>query len=369
LFYFLYLPYWSVIASRLKHSLLYLNNLIKDDKPIFKGKIPDKAVTGIDFYEGVKLAADTLNRIGYGMDVYVHDVTDSAKSIRKLIAKHTFDSTDLFIGALPSNELPELAAFAKKNNINFVSALSPYADGIRDNPYFILMQPELESHCDWIMKKVERKYSGKNKFLFYRTSVKAGEDVYNYFAADAGNLKKVLCNDIPSKRELKPLFDSNTVNVIVMGIMNTSFAEKMLTYLNTSFPNYKFEVYGMPSWKNMSSLKKTDAYPNITVFVSEPFYFDLSTPAGQAIAGMYKKEAGGKPGEMVFRGYETMYWYAYLLKKYGTIFNTKFDDNGIVPFTRFEVKPLVNKNGDFMYYENNHMDLFRYQGGSYMIVR
>src|SRR5436190_19983313 len=39
---------------------LYLNTLIKDDKPTFKGKIPDKAIAGIDFYEGVKLASDTL---------------------------------------------------------------------------------------------------------------------------------------------------------------------------------------------------------------------------------------------------------------------------------------------------------------------
>ena len=50
---------------------LYLDELVKIDKPAFK-KIPEKAVNGIDFYQGIKLATDTLDAKGYRFEVFVH---------------------------------------------------------------------------------------------------------------------------------------------------------------------------------------------------------------------------------------------------------------------------------------------------------
>ena len=109
--------------------------------------------------------------------------------------------------------------------------------------------------------------------------------------------------------------------------------------LTKSFPTARFEVYGMPSWKGMSGLKKEDASPNMTVYLTAPFYFDPTTASGQMITGAYKKTYGSHPGEMVYRGYETLTWYAYLLNRYGTIFNDKVGDNGTATFTRFDIKP------------------------------
>ena len=43
---------------------LYLDELVKEDKPTFKGKVPEKAQPGINFYEGVNLAVDTLTNMG-----------------------------------------------------------------------------------------------------------------------------------------------------------------------------------------------------------------------------------------------------------------------------------------------------------------
>src|SRR5687768_10734995 len=34
---------------------LYLDELVKDDKPTFKGKVPEKAAGGMEFYEGLQL--------------------------------------------------------------------------------------------------------------------------------------------------------------------------------------------------------------------------------------------------------------------------------------------------------------------------
>jgi archaellin len=94
----------------------------------------------------------------------------------------------------------------------------------------------------------------------------------------------------------------------------------------------------------------------------------MSTGIGQAVANGYKKDVGGsKPSDMVYRGYETMYWYTYLLHKYGTIFNEKFSDNAAAPFTRFEVVLKKDKDEKLLYQENKHIVLYRYQSSSYIV--
>ena len=359
----------SKVKSRYRVDVfvaLYLNSLIKGDKPTFKGRIPEHALVGIDFYEGLKLAADTLNDYGYNIDVYVHDVTDSATSPHKLMAAHELDQSDLIIGALNPHDLGPLANFAKKHQINFVSALSPFDGGVRNNEYFILLQPSLQSHCERIKDIVKDRYRGQKPILLYSTDAKVEAQAYNYLKDE--DFHAVQCNALPKKEQLAKLLDSTADNVIIAGIMDNNFAEKLLLHLNDLFPDYKFNIYGMPSWKGMNSLKKPEAYPNIAVYISEPFYFDISTASGQALANMYQNEAkGSKPSEMVFRGYETMYWFAYLLNKYGTIFNEKFRDNGVSPFTRFDIREEKDDEGNFLYFENKHICLYRYQSSSYMV--
>jgi len=347
---------------------LYLDELVKDGKPAYKGKLPDKATAGLDFYEGVKLATDTLNERGYNMEVYIHDVAAPGESPAAMIAANKLDSTDLIIGAVNTGLVPTLADFAAKKKINFVSALSPSDAGIRGNPYFILLQPTLQTHCEWIAETVGRKYKNATPVLFYRTSVAVDSNALSYLNLGEGSVKKVLCNTLPSKEKLAKYFDSTRKNIVVAAILDAAYAENLLVQLHTQFPEYDFEVYGMPSWKGMGTLKKAEAFPNVAVHITAPYYFDISTGIGQAIAANYKKDVGGsKPGDMVYRGYETMYWYAYMLYKYGTIFNEKFSDNAAAPFTRFEIKLKKDKNDKVLYQENKHILLYRYQSSSFMV--
>lgn len=347
---------------------LYLDELVKDGRPAYKGKLPEKAIAGLDFYEGVKLAADTLNERGYTMEVFIHDVASPSEAPAALIASHKLDSTDLIIGAVNTNLVPLLADFAAKKKINFVSALSPSDAGIKNNPYFILLQPTLQSHCEWIAQSVATKYKNATPVLFYRTSVSVDSNALSYLNLTEGSVKKVLCNSLPSREKLQPLFDSNRKNVIIAAILDASYAETLLAQLYGLFPEYDFEVFGMPSWKGMNALKKADAFPNVATYITAPYYFDMSTAIGQAIAANYKRDVGGsKPGDMVYRGYETMYWYAYLLYKYGTIFNEKFNDNAAAPFTRFEIKLKKDKNDKVLYQENRHILLYRYQSSSFIV--
>lgn len=347
---------------------LYLGEIIKGTKPVSKERIPEKAIAGMNFYEGIKMAADSLNKSGYQLDVFIHDITDPAAAPVAMIAAKELDSTDLIIGAVPANQIAPLAQFAKKRTINFISTLSPSDGNVRENPYLTLLQPTLQAHCEWIRNTVVKKWKNSSVVVFRRPGVVVDEMAYKVLVKDSlFTYTSINATSLPNANYLGAMFDSLETNVIVMPVIDVSYAARLLHQLDSLFPGHRFEVYGMPSWKGMATLKKADIYENIGISFTAPFYFDASTSSGQALAAEYKKGFGRRPGEMVYRGYETLSWYAYLLEKYGTIFNAKIADNAAAYYTRFDIRPRFDNDFNLLYYENTHFYLFRYQGGSFVV--
>ena len=204
--------------------------------------------------------------------------------------------------------------------------------------------------------------------LVYRRNTGVDDRAFGYIIKD--NLftyTPIPANTLPTAEQLRREIDTEVNNVIVMPIVDAAYATKAIAALSKDFPTTRFEIYGMPSWKGTPVLKKDEASANIAIYLTAPFYFDPSTASGQVVASAYKKTYGSRPGEMVYRGYETLTWYAYLLNRYGTIFNDKMGDNGTAVFTRFDIKPRWDATENLLYNENTHLYLYRYEGGNFSV--
>jgi hypothetical protein len=344
---------------------MYLDELVKGET--VRDKIPAKALPGISFYQGIMIASDSLKKAGFDMDVYIHDIGSASESVSELISKNKLDSTDLIIGAVPSKDVPAIAAYAKKKQVNFISALSPSDGDVTDNQFFTLLQPALKTHCEWIMRDVVNKFPGQRVTLLYRTSTEVDGNAYKYLTdsgIDNEHTWQLLCDKVPDKETLTPLFDVTKPNVVIISTLDNAYADSLLKALSVDFPGTAFDVYGMPTWNSISGLHKAHAYPNLTIYVTDPFDYGQGSVTGKYVARIYKEEYGNRAPELVYRGYETLFWYANLLKQYGTIFNDKYGDNAAAPFTKFEMKQEWDNN-NFLYDENTHIFLSTYQGGTF----
>ena len=344
---------------------MYLDELVKNGYAV--KDIPEKALPGINFYKGVQIAADTLKKAQFDIDIYVHDVSSLMESTDALIRKNAMDSSDLIIGAVVSRDVPSLAAYAKSRQINFISALSPSDGNVRDNQYFTLLQPSLKSHCEWIAASIENSGTKRKAVLFYRTTVPAEENAYRYLtddAAYAGLFNPIPCNSLPVKETLAAVIDTSRACTIVVSVLDNNYADSLLKILRSDFPRTHFDIYGMPSWSSMAGIAKPGMFPNMTISITAPFNFETMTPQGVYVERTFRKEYGSKPQEMVYRGYEAMFWYANMLMRHGTIFNKQYDDNETAPFTRFEMKPQWDKAGNVLYLENRHLFERRYDNGT-----
>ncbi|TXH60384.1 MAG: hypothetical protein E6Q89_00925, partial [Bacteroidia bacterium] len=167
---------------------LYLDEVAKDEKVENTDKLPERVQNSLRFYEGIKLAADTLTKAGYEVDVVIHDITQAALAPEKLIKSAALDSADLIIGAVQSYQLTALANYAQKKKINFVSVVSPADAGIVNNPYFTITQPTLLTHIKKIRAQALKKYPDQQIHLFYRTKPSVDSAAYQYMFTDVEDL-------------------------------------------------------------------------------------------------------------------------------------------------------------------------------------
>lgn len=350
---------------------LYLDELVSDNKAVYKDKLPEKAGAGVNFYEGIKLAADSLSKTGYKIDLYIHDITQEGLAPEELIKNQTLDQSDLIIGMLSSSQISVIAPYAKEKKINFISAFSPSDADVRNNPFFTILQPTLATHCGEIARYVHKKYPEEDILLFYRESTAVDLAAYSYMTeVDSQHIRPVSVERPLSREQLQAYFKPGKQNVILFPIMDATLAEGLLMELDEWFPGYSFEIYGMPSWRNIAFFRQPDISPDIVVYFSTPFYFDYTLPLGQLITNGYRKEFKGKPGEMVFWGYEVFFQYARMLKEYGTVFNgRKMLDKNNSFFNYIDVRTKRDAGQTLYYNENRQICLYRYQGGSFMIIR
>lgn len=349
---------------------LYLDEMVKDGQVMIKGKIPEKAQSGINFYEGIKLAVDTLKFMGYKTDVYIHDIASRGANINQLIKSDSLANTDLIIGFVSAQQINVLAEYAASRKVNFVSAFSPSDANIKENPYFILMNPTLQNNCEAIADAANKKRTKESVVLLKRTNVAIDSSAYHFITdhIQIKNLQELDCKTMPDSATLSAVLDSSGKNILLMPIMDAGYAERMVQMLDTYFPQYRFEIYGMPTWKSITTNKKMiDFGENISIIITQPYYYDPSVSMGQVVAEKYKSNFGGKPNDLTYRGFELIYWMTDLLNKYGAVFNEKTEDNSMSIFTRFDLKPKWDKDNNFYYTENKHLYLYRYQAGTMLV--
>lgn len=98
----------------------------------------------LDLYEGIKLAVDSLKKMGINISLRAYDTERNPAVIQELLNKEELKAVDLLIGPLFPEENKPVAEFSRKNRINQFNPVTLNYDVASDNPYGFLFQPSLE---------------------------------------------------------------------------------------------------------------------------------------------------------------------------------------------------------------------------------
>ncbi len=99
----------------------------------------------LDFYEGMKLAVDTLSTQNVNISLRAYDSERDNNKIKTILNTDELKNTDLIVGPFFQEEAKPILDFALANKINVLNPFVNNSDLISNNPYSFLFQPSFET--------------------------------------------------------------------------------------------------------------------------------------------------------------------------------------------------------------------------------
>ncbi len=339
---------------------LYLDSAFDASGEYSYGKnFPKILNPGLEFYEGVQLAADSLNKTGAPLNILVYDTRSEKTSVSAIIQRPEFDPVELIIGQVTYGEIRLLSDVARKKNIPFVNTNTPNDGGVTNNPGLIVLNSTLRTHIQSMYKFLQRGYGTSPVVVFRRKGVQ--EDVLQKYFQDIENntssvslrLKFVTLNNNFTAAQLKPYLDSNRVTMCIAGSLDDQFAKQLTQHLAALNNTYPVQVMGMPTWDVFNEFEKKD-YRGLEIFYSTPFYNAKMDKVSISITNYFKNTLYSRPTDMAFRGYECLMHFGRLLVEKGSNLGSSIGEKKYKVFTDFDIQPVfLNKQSPTLdYFEN-----------------
>ena len=340
---------------------LYLDSAFDAAGEYKKGKDFPKYITpGLEFYEGVQLALDSLKEEKVSLEVRVFDTRCATQTLQQQINSADMQNTGLMIGHVTPAEAKQLADAALRKNIPFINANFPNDAGISNNPSLVILSTTLRTHCEGLYRFLQKNY-GTSRILIFRKQGVLEDRIKNYFTDIEKNTASVKLNvkfitlDETKPYNLQQYLDSTRLNVSMVASFDETFGKTVAQQLATLTKKYPSLLVGMPTWDTISDFTKKE-YKGLDIIYSTPFYNAKTDKVSVGITNYFKTILYARPSDMVFRGYECMYRFGKLLVEKGSNLGSSIGEKKYKVFTDWDIQPVLNKQTMTLeYFENKKL--------------
>ncbi|MBS1599653.1 MAG: hypothetical protein JST75_15615 [Bacteroidetes bacterium] len=329
---------------------------------------------GLEFYEGLQLAADSLEKKDLQLDIQVYDTRSAKQTIAQTVQSPEFQSTQLILGYVNAAELRDLAASAMKKNIPFINVNFPNDGGITNNQYLIILNSMLKTHCESIYKFIQRNYPTYN-IVFLKKKGAQEDRLKNYFTEIEKNTasvplksKYVVLDEPVSSTQLLSNLDSTRKNLVVVLSLDENFGKTICAQIAAVNKSYVTKIFGMPTWDAVDFARPE--YTDQEIYYTTPFYTNPGDSLVVSIQQYFKNKFYSRPSDMVYRGYETLFRFGQLLGQYGHNLSGSIGEKKYKLFNDFDIQPVfLNKqNLTLDYFENKKLYFIKKVAGNVTAV-
>jgi len=353
-------------VSRRKISILaplYLDSAFDAGGNYRYGKLMPKFIApGLEFYQGVQMAIDSLSDEGLQLDINIFDTRAGKSSLQTIVDKPEFQGTNIIIAHVNMADAQWLAQTARNRGLPFINVNFPNEAGVSDNPQYVILNSTLYTHCEGLYKFMQKNYALSPITIFRKKG--AQEDRLNTYLKEIERstssvplkLKYVTLNDDFTASDVAANLTADKTNIVFAASLDVNFGTRLATLLSElNALDQASILIGMPNWDAVNFTGSL--YKGLEIIYSTPFYIAPSDSVANRVNRTYSRENYVRPGEMVFRGFETTYHFAHLLAETDpTPLQQKLARNNYKVFYDFNIQPVVNKKtGKTDYYENKKL--------------
>lgn len=335
--------------------------------------VPRYIIPGIEFYQGVQLALDSMQLEGVPLEVYIYDTKAKNKPLAALI--RDLPKVELLIGAVGGDDLPILANAALERKIPFISATYPNDAGVKENPYLVILNSTLPVHLREIYSVLQKNHS-LHQVVYFRRKSNQDDWLKDYFSNIAttatGIPVKIKYVDLDygfTYDQVRPHLDSNTTNICLAGSMDETFNRQLAAALATQVKSHTIKLFGMPTWDGYKDLGKSE-YKDLEINYTAPLYNPRTDKISLGITDLYKRKFYSRPSDMVFWGYGATWKFCRMLLEYGPDISSNLAVDKFDILTDLEIQPVLNPISQTLdYFENKKVFLITKLNGAVVAAK
>ena len=346
----------------------------------FDQNFPKYLNPGLEFYEGLELAMDSLNKKNTSLDITVYDTRSTKKSIQQMLDEPAFSKIQLILGYVNSTDLHLLANAAKNREIPFINVNFPNDAAVTGNPQYVILNSTLRAHCEALYKFVQRNWATSNIF-YVRRSTPDDDRLRSYFAEMEKNtssvplrMKFVNIDNTQDISKVTNLMDSNSKTVILIGSLDENFGRAICSKLEPFSKSYPMKILGMPTWDAITDFN-APAYTDLEIYYTTPFYQNPADSLVSQIQQNYKSRFYSRPSDMVYRGYETTLHFGQLLEAHKGQLDGSIGERKFRVFNDFDIQPVFTldktqpgQSPTLQYLENKKLYFLKKVNGNVVAV-
>jgi ABC-type branched-subunit amino acid transport system substrate-binding protein len=321
----------------------------------------------MDFYLGCQMAREKFSGNSINANVYFLDDKNEAETLEKLFTQKPFPQVNYIIGSFSAANTKTLADFAKQHEIVHISPVHHNTD-VTENPFYFNANASQKGQYAYLLDIIKKSGAEKLEIIYdsndslTRSTYELQELARTYF--NAGAIKFISVQAFEDAGKLLTQADTLSERAILFYSSKDTYIKSVLSKLKPV--KNPLKLYA-PSAVRFTKSLVDSKYPH-TVFMAYPYTNEGANYS--VFEQKYEEKYVRKPSELSFQGYDLMLYLFNILENKlslssnGNTFSNNFDNCQ----TKFEFKPVLNKNGAIDYYDNTFMYLYRYVNGNFELT-
>lgn len=350
------------VKKNLDHSIVLLLPFELNTIDVKKATRKDisKAELAIDFYQGFKLALDSLSVNGHNYNLQVFDTQDQETRVVNLARASSVRSNDLIIGPVFPEGISTFSEFTELNETLQVSPLAAAMPSEFKNPNLLTVNNTINQHGWKIADFIVRNYKSDQVNIVLINTQKT-ED-----AKFALPLKRYLnelsdgrfrITERPNAISIETYLNPSKNNLVLITSTDRPFLQPTIDKLSKlRTEKYRIEVFGHPNWIKADFLN-SGKMQDLSTRISSSYFVNYKADNVKHFISRYRDEYGFEPSEFAFKGFDIGYYFGEMLEKYGKAYAGHLDDKiykGLHNNFRFSKDPDLG-------YMNKELMILKYQ--------
>lgn len=353
--------------------MFYKNDQVqKNRKPNEPKRMYQLTEMSTHFYQGMKLALDTLQKAGVSISLNVQDTRKDTGYIKKLLATDELQNADLIIGPFYENTFDMVTDFAKQKKVQVACPVEQTNKVLFNNPYVTKLKASLPTQVEYLANYIAKNFNMENVILVAGKSKKDKyladlfEKVFNdtIFVIKKDDKHNVSRYNFSSYKDISGIrgkLSGSKKNILIfpstdLGLSTSFFTQFNVEMNKPGMHNHQVEIYALENFKSFDDIE-VDHKVKYNLHVTSSSFIDYDSDTVKQFIKKYRKEFGTDPNDFAFMGYDAMLYHGMALKNFGKS-HADFYNYIQIPLLHTQYK-LVKKD-DQSGYENQEVYILSY---------